>query len=454
MKKILLIYSPFCTPATPPYSITNLKNFLENNLTIKNEINLLDLNLKFHKLKFSEFGKYFSSVKKISKAYENKLDKYLFLSRKCYSKNNKLILNNKKPEMFDNLLDEIKKYSPDIVAFSLVYSSQVFYTYSLIKELKKLGIETIVGGEAVSEALSRKADYYLKNEVELLNHINNKKIPCSKLNVDRVLDFKQYPLEDYFTPKTVIPIKSSSTCYYRKCAFCTHHSNEKYFEYDLEDIRKTIVSSGAEHFFFIDDMISKSRLLEIAEMIAPLHVKWTCQLKPIHLLDKETLQKLKDSGLRIVMWGVESGNQRVLNMMRKGTIVRDIEKVLKDSHDAGIINSLFIMFGFPTETLDEFEDTIKFLRKNKDNVDLVLTSIFGLQKGSYVFKNPEKYYITDVKMTPRTLLDEKITYKCGKGLTSKKAFELRKKYYGVLMGINNCSDKFNFFREHMLVLLT
>ena len=60
--EILLVYPPFCTPASPPYSLANLSAFLEANSTI--ETSLLDLNLEFHKLKFSKYQQYFQNFKK------------------------------------------------------------------------------------------------------------------------------------------------------------------------------------------------------------------------------------------------------------------------------------------------------------------------------------------------------------------------------------------------------
>ena len=62
------------------------------------------------------------------------------------------------------------------------------------------------------------------------------------------------------------------------------------------------------------------------------------------------------------MWGVESGNDRVLELINKGTNVKDIEKVLEDSHNVGIKNIAYILFGFPTEIKEEFLDTIEFLK--------------------------------------------------------------------------------------------
>ncbi len=130
----------------------------------------------------------------------------------------------------------------------------------------------------------------------------------------------------------------------------------------------------------------------------------------------------------MVIWGVESGNQRILNLMKKGTNVLDVKKVLKQSSDAGIKNVTYIMFGFPTETKEEFLDTINFLKENTDNIDLVSTSIFGLQKESKMFGEPENFGIKNVCEEKRTVLEPKISYEIISGLTKKEVIKLRDNY--------------------------
>ena len=415
--KILFVYPPFCTPASPLYSITNLHS------KIKSEV--LDLNLEFHKLKFPIYQEYYQKgdwedYEKVTKEYHKK-------TSITYAKNNRKVLNNKKPEFFDQLLNQIKEKKADIIAFSVVYSSQTFYTYALLKELKN----TVVGGPAINKKLVDLTDKTIDLKEEQLQ-----------------LDFTTY--DKYFTPKQVIPIKSSSTCPYKKCSFCTHHTNQPYKEYDLNTIKKTILKSKAKHFFFIDDMIPTKRLVKIAEMLKPLNVKWTCQLKPTKDLTYPILKTLKESGLTFIMWGVESGNNRVLKLINKGTNKEDIETVLENSHKAGIKNMTYILFGFPTETKEEFLETIDFLKDNNKHIDLITTSIFGLQKGTEVYNNPEKYKII-IKEEKRTLLEPKITYKAKEGLTQKQAKELRNKYKGTIEKINKFPKTMNFFREHMLL---
>jgi len=292
----------------------------------------------------------------------------------------------------------------------------------------------------------------LANELELLGYVINKNVDHNNIIFNDYVDFSVFKKDDYFINKPVIPLRTSTSCYYKQCAFCTHHQSSHYYEFSIDHIRKTIEGSGAGHFFLIDDMIHKKRLLEIAKSIGSLGVSWTCQLKPTRDLDKGTLEILHNSGLKMIIWGVESGSDRVLGLMRKGTNVKDISKVLSDSKDVGIKNVVYIMFGFPTETKSEFLETIGFLKENKENIDLVSTSIFGLQKGTPVYNNKEDFGITKIKETKRTILDPRISYEVGSGLGSEEARRLRKQYKKTIESINKYPKIMNYFREHMLVL--
>jgi len=444
MKKILLIYTPVCTPASMPYSITNLYSFLKANGA--DDVKALDLNAKFHSMRFPEYKNYIRNMRYNKEEYNKKTREFIKKSAEVYSENNKKVIRGEKPELFDELMQIIKKEKPDITAFSLVYSSQVFYAYPMIKELNNEGIITIAGGPAVSRKIMGAANYILKDRDELLKFLGKEKKEDSY-----ALDFSIYD-DEYFTPESVVPIKTSNTCYYRRCAFCSHYAKEKYFEFPLGDVKKTIKDSGKKHFFLADEMISKKRLLQIADFIRDLNVRWTCQLKPTKEYDYDTLKKLNESGLKMVEWGVESGNERVLKLMKKGTNVKDVEKVLEDSHKAGIKNVVYIMFGFPTETKEEFINTIDFLKRNSENIDLVSTTIFGLQKGTDVFENPSVYGIKKIYEEERTVLDPKISYDAAYGLTNDEARELRQKYKKTIDKINRYPKDMNFFREHMLIL--
>lgn len=430
----LLIYPPFCTPASPPYSLTNL------NAKLGNKCGILDLNVRFHNLKFKDYGIFFRQGNWDLKEYAQLSKIYDDLSSKCYSENNKKVRSGGKPELFKELLDEIISRKPKIVAFSLVYSSQVFYAYALIKELLQRKIRCFIGGPAVTHQLAEIAETdFSEFMAEKGNYLNLS-----------ILDFSIYNPKDYFTPDLVIPLKTCNTCAYQQCAFCTHHRHLKYEEYDLGLIRQSIIKSKAGKVFFIDDMIPKKRLLQLANIVKSLNIKWMCQLRPTKEWDKETLKKLHDSGLRVILWGVESGSDRILKLMDKGTNTKEIVKVLQNSHNAGIKNVSYIMFGFPTETKLEFLETISFLEGNKEDIDLLSLANFGLQKGAIIFDNPNKYGIDKIEVNERSLLEPKITFTVKEGLSVEELAQLRKKYKHRLGKLNKLPKWMNFFREHVL----
>jgi len=450
MTETLLVYPPFCTPASPSYSINYLASFLKNN---GQKVKMLDLNLEFHRSKYPEFQQYYQQLTTSQFDKNEYTKKFQKLTGRDYSLNNKLVVQGKNPELLQELLGKIVSEKPTYVAFSIVYSSQAFYALALIKELKKLNIKTIIGGPAVNEKLTKIADHTLNNEVELLETVSGKKVNCETLDCSRVINYDSKQLQNYFVPQPVVPIKTASTCFYQQCAFCTHHGQAKYVEFELQDIKQTIIKSGQKKFFFIDDMISKKRLLQIAELVRPLNISWMCQLRPTKDLDQETLKLLHKSGLDIVIWGVESGCDRVLKLIRKGTNKKDVQKVLSDAHAVGIKNVLYIMFGFPGETEAEFLETIEFLEKNQRNIELVSTSTFGLQHGSLVYQEPEKFGILNIKEEPRTVLEPKITYDVVSGMNSEEIIKLRKKNKSRMGKINKFPKNMNYFREQMLSVI-
>ena len=307
---MLIVFPPFCSPGSIPYSIEHLRSVTNGEV--------LDLNLLFHKRHFLNF------------------ETLLKESSQVYSENNREVLNGGNPELFEELLNEIVKKKSECVAFSFVYSSQVFYGYALLKRLKELGVRTVIGGPAVNDKLRE-----VSTEMDFSEFV--KEFGC-----EGRMDFSGY--EGYFIPEKVVPVKTSSSCYYRKCAFCTHFK-EEYFEFSLDEIKKSL--SGVKKVFLIDDMVKKDRLIEVSKMFSELGIEWMCQLKPSFEWDYETLNLLKKRGLKVVIWGVESGNDRVLKLMRKGTNVDDVRRVLESSKKVGILNAI----GFAS-VLDAYDPSL------------------------------------------------------------------------------------------------
>jgi len=448
--KVLCAFVPFCSPVSPPYSITYIADFLRRNSA--HDVELLDINAKVHK---EAFNKEYEVILKALK--ENDLESYqehITKIKQSFTdfarKHNKACRDGEDDELISRAVEIITEKSPDMVALSIVYNSQAFFALRLTKELQDKGFKVVVGGPALTSQLKRQADFSFPHELAFLEFLENKEVVMEKLDTRQVLDFSSYVKEDYFAPSMTIPLRTTSCCYYQQCTFCTHHKNGKYVEYDLEDVKESIKVSKVKQVFVIDDMIHEKRLLELSKTLKPLGVKWLCQLKP-KSLSRETLKLAYESGLRAVLWGVESGSQRIVDLMKKGTNIAEMKQVLGDAKEVGIANVLFIMFGFPTETKEEFLETINFLQNNP--VDLISSAVFGLQEGSPIFDKPSDFGITEVFKEERLMLPDKITFNVSSGLTTSEAKDLRRKYKKTLHNINKFPTEMNIYREHMLYLL-
>ena len=97
-------------------------------------------------------------------------------------------------------------------------------------------------------------------------------------------------------------------------------------------------------------------------------------------------------------------------------------------------------------------DTISFLKENDTNIDLVSISVFGLQKGTKIYDNPEMFSITQIAEKQRTVLEPSISYETSSGLSQEAAELLRKKYKRTFENIDKFPKAMNLFREHMLFI--
>jgi len=430
-----------------PYSLAYLKNFLDNNVDI--DVQALDLNAKFHRIRFPEYYAQLGDAQ-TKESYGELLTAFDKTSRPVYAENHKRVMHGGLPDCFAEIIQYIEEHKPDIVAFSFVYNSQGFYGKCLVDALREKGIPCLVGGPAVASRIREQA-VHLRNEVEMVQYLTTLGATAKEGNYTTIPDFSDFPQEDYFSRERIIPIKTSSTCFYKQCTFCTHFAQVPYVEYDLDNIKKTVRRANARYVYVIDDMISRTRLLVLADVFGPLGVRWWCQLRPTADL-VGILPRLYAGGLRVVSWGVESGSQRILDLMQKGTQIGSVKQVLVESHAAGIKNMVYIMFAFPTETHEEFFETITFLQENQQNIDLVSTSIFGLQKGAKVYKQPAQYGVLEVIEKDRTILDPSITYTVSSGLGNDEARVLQKRYQKRIETINKLPKVYNYFKEQTLLL--
>ena len=118
-----------------------------------------------------------------------------------------------------------------------------------------------------------------------------------------------------------------------------------------------------KEFFFDDDTFTANlpRAREIARKLAPLGLTWSCNSRAN--LDYETVSQFKDAGLRLFLVGYESGNEQILENIKKGITLGEMRRFTRACHDAGVmIHGTFIL-GLPVETQESIEQTIHFAQE-------------------------------------------------------------------------------------------
>lgn len=115
-----------------------------------------------------------------------------------------------------------------------------------------------------------------------------------------------------------------------------------------------------KEFFFDDDTLTQDprRAEEIAAGIGPLGICWSCNSRVN--VPRETLRIMKENGLRLLTVGFESGNQKILNNVRKGITLSGARRFVKNARELGILVHGAFILGLPGETPETIEETIRF----------------------------------------------------------------------------------------------
>ncbi|MGA5898635.1 B12-binding domain-containing radical SAM protein [Streptomyces venetus] len=179
-------------------------------------------------------------------------------------------------------------------------------------------------------------------------------------------DFDGLPLDAYFAPGPVLPLQASRSCAW-DCAFCSIPFASNKFrirraEQVVHDMTALAAKHGSDTFMFVDEIMTLTSLRGVSrQLIDGGHsLFWYGETRFSKGLDAELAKALRDSGCRRLDLGLESYNQRVLDLMRKGTKVADIEPSLQSLLGNKVPVHLFCMTGFPGETEEEALRTQEF----------------------------------------------------------------------------------------------
>ena len=221
---------------------------------------------------------------------------------------------------------------------------------------------------------------------------------------------------------------TSRGCPYR-CAFCDrsvfgNHARTRTARNVVDEMELLITKYGAREIRFWDDTfnISRQRVIDICEEVLSrkLDVPWTCLARVDHM-NAEVLDAMEEAGCWQVDYGIESGNQAILNGIMKGQTLDLVERVVKMTRKAGIGVRGFFMLALPRETESTMRDTIRFA-KRLDLTSAVFhvttpfpgTDLFEMAKESGELRSDVSYdaymlgFSEDVPYVPKGLTAQRI----------------------------------------------
>ncbi len=199
-------------------------------------------------------------------------------------------------------------------------------------------------------------------------------------------------------------------CYWKKCSFCDV-SLDYISRYEgasaavLADRIEAIVrETGQTGFHFVDEAAPPKALKALAtELIARnAGISWWGNVRFEKTFTPDLAELLADSGCIAISGGLEVASDRLLSLMKKGVSVDQVARVTKAFTDAGILVHAYLMYGFPTQTVQDTVDALEYVRQLFANgcIQSGFFHRFACTVHSPVGQNPEEYGVTLAPLPP------------------------------------------------------
>ena len=200
-----------------------------------------------------------------------------------------------------------------------------------------------------------------------------------------------------YTPsgEKATPIYTSRGCLYN-CTFCSKITSNSFRTIPISQIVEEIEEVkeiGFDNIVFGDDNIAvkPSHLRSVLKAVTPLGIMFRLNMDSRHIT-REMLKQAKEAGCTEISMGIESGSQKMLNLMNKQTTVEENKRAIEKIKEVGITAKAYFMVNFLGETDKTVQETINFIKEVQP--DKSFLSAFAPLPGSYVFNNLEQYDIT------------------------------------------------------------
>ncbi len=243
-------------------------------------------------------------------------------------------------------------------------------------------------------------------------------------------------IENYFIGYLLHPYLSLYTgrgCPGR-CTFCLWPQTIAGRKYRKRSVNKVVeemerakeMFPQVKEFFFDDDTFTADfkRAEEIAKGLGRIGITWSCSSRAN--VPEKTLAIMKENGLRLVMVGVESGNDQILKNIKKGITTSRIRHFMKTCRRLGIMTHATFVLGLPGETRETIEQTIRFAQEI--DPDTIQVSIATPYPGTELYEQAVKngWLVSSELVSDSGIQQAALEYE---NLSSKEIFDSVEPFY-------------------------
>ncbi len=336
---------------------------------------------------------------------------------------------------FEALAERLRAEGVGLVGISVAFPGQVQPAYSLAHLLRSRlpGVHVTVGGPALTQILVRLSGDALERAIgpfhsaviyegehallDLVRTLERGDDPCAggrvlrgttieDLSILPSPDFDGLPLDRYLAPELVLPYDPTRGCYWGVCTFCHYGLAEvgtaRYRERPVDTVLTHLEALSRRHgsrvVYLSQDVFSPRIASAIARGIRArgLDLRWGTDMRPERSLTKERCEELVAGGALSASLGVESASRRVLSLIDKGIPAEDVRTAIQNLSAAGVAVEAMCFSDFPTETVREALETVRFVDGLADDLSLFILGRFDLTHGSLVAQRPGDFGIEEV----------------------------------------------------------
>lgn len=249
-------------------------------------------------------------------------------------------------------------------------------------------------------------------------------------------------------------------CYWKKCSFCDV-SLDYISRYDgasaatlVERIDRIVEETGQTGFHFVDEAAPPKALKALAQELLARDraISWWGNIRFEKSFTPELCHLLADSGCIAISGGLEVASDRLLKLMKKGVSVDQVARVTNAFTEAGILVHAYLMYGFPTQTVQDTVDALEYVRQlfEAGCIQSGFFHRFACTVHSPVGQHPEEYGVTLAPLQPGAFAKNDVRFIDPTGTDHDTlGVALNKALYNYMHGIGLEEDVRSWFSDRV-----